>query len=525
MAVDTEDDTKGNVIWINFFDGNKHFSFKDKKLAVNFLDNLNSSRYLIWACNLEYDICNIFDSLSKVILRFGRDRLISCQYKKCLFYDTINHWSMSVKEMGEYINYPKLKFNPSDLEYCKRDTEIVYKFVSIMLDKYKEIGDFKIKPTISSMSLDFWSKLSNFRFKRLDKDFIEKIKPAYFGGRAECFYIGKIKGDIYYVDVNSMYPYCMLNDLPYPYYYQKYFDLNSFGITKARVKSDLEIPILPYRLKDGRVIYPNGEFNGTWSNLELKKAVDLGVKIKRVYYSFTYPIKCQPFKEYILNLYQKRKNTSDIFLKYLYKKLMNSLYGKFAQGNERIKIMEFEKFRERKKIPDRYVVYNDIVLFKTLGDYPVHSNFIFSIYITSYARVYLYDLIQKIRNLGGQVIYCDTDSIIYKNKIDLDNSLDLGGLKLEGRYKEIEIKSAKEYKLVDTQDKIYFKIKGIPELLKEEYFNNNYVEFKKPLRIREAIRRNLKPNLWIDYKKAKVIMYDKGKVLPDGRVMPLKIYA
>jgi len=524
MAIDTEDDTKGNVIWINFFDGKKHYSFRKKDEAVKFLDNLNSSKYLIWACNLEYDVCNIFDDLSKVILKFGKTRLVSCKYKKCLFYDTINHWSMSVKEMGEYIKYPKLKFNPSSLKYCQRDTEIVYYFVKTMLEKYKEIGIFDIKPTISSISLDFWLKVSKFKLKKIDKEHIEKIKPAYFGGRSECFFIGRVKGDIFYVDVNSMYPFCMLNELPYPYYYQKRFDINSFGITKAKISSQLEIPILPYRLKNGKVIYPNGEFTGIWSNLELKKAVDLGVKIKKIYFSYTYPIKCQVFKEYILNLYEKRKNTSDIFLKYLYKKMMNSLYGKFAQGNEIVVIEDFEKFRKRKKIPNQYVVLNNIVLYRKIGEYPIHSNFIFSIYITAYARIYLYDLIMKIKNLGGEILYCDTDSIIYKNKIDLNFSDNLGDIKLEGVYKEFEAKSCKEYELVDKENRKYFKVKGIPSLLREEYFNNNYVEFKKPLRIKEAIRRNLKPNLWIEYKKAKVISYDKGKVLPDGKVLPLSIY-
>ena len=101
FVVDSEDDSKGNLYWINFFDGKKHYSFKETSTAKNFLDTHSG---IVFAVNLEYDIINIFRGAYDTLRwTFSKSRLISCRYKKLTFYDTYNHWKMSVEQIREFI--------------------------------------------------------------------------------------------------------------------------------------------------------------------------------------------------------------------------------------------------------------------------------------------------------------------------------------------------------------------------------------------------------------------------------------
>lgn len=56
------------------------------------------------------------------------------------FRNTLRHWPMSVEEMGQRLGYPKLPFDPTNLEYCQRDCEVTYRFIHEMFSRYKELG-------------------------------------------------------------------------------------------------------------------------------------------------------------------------------------------------------------------------------------------------------------------------------------------------------------------------------------------------------------------------------------------------
>lgn len=86
------------------------------------------------------------------------------------------------------------------------------------------------------------------------------IKQAYFGGIVDVYHpYGK---NLYYYDINSLYPYAMLKDMPVgnPTYVEGDIDLdNSFGFFYADIvtPSDIHIPILPVK-RDGTM--PNRVF-------------------------------------------------------------------------------------------------------------------------------------------------------------------------------------------------------------------------------------------------------------------------
>ena len=83
-SVDTEDNSKGEVKLINFFNGVEHFSFWKREDALQWFVT-NACNWDIWATNLQYDLINIFgvDDLSQVknykcYLLTEKERIWSC---------------------------------------------------------------------------------------------------------------------------------------------------------------------------------------------------------------------------------------------------------------------------------------------------------------------------------------------------------------------------------------------------------------------------------------------------------------
>lgn len=102
------------------------------------------------------------------------------------------------------------------------------------------------------------------------------MSNAYFGGISEVFKPSIENG--YYYDINSQYPFAMMNDMPLgkPVYSTDPDLDNYFGVVKARIKTPafLEYPVLPKRCEDGRIRCLLGEWVGTYCSEELKNARD-----------------------------------------------------------------------------------------------------------------------------------------------------------------------------------------------------------------------------------------------------------
>ena len=111
-AVDTEDDSKGKVYLINFCDENeKHHTFRSPKDALKFLEK-QSGDIDIWATNLGYDLSNIFQNyMSCLEITYIKGRVINAKIQgtNITFKDTLNHWKISVAEMGKRIGIAKFK--------------------------------------------------------------------------------------------------------------------------------------------------------------------------------------------------------------------------------------------------------------------------------------------------------------------------------------------------------------------------------------------------------------------------------
>ena len=167
------------------------------------------------------------------------------------------------------------------------------------------------------------------------------------------------------------------------------------------------------------------------------------------------------FKEYINTLYQKRISTDSKLFKTFYKLMMNSTYGKLAQGLKPQNTLIYNNFDLLMTEEDRYIV--DVQSLPGPRGEPIHmvstvqpeksyiGQFIYmAAYITAGARSVLEELMFdacKCTNLQGNpclVYYVDTDSIkicsfaaIPENQWFIDkwvHSTTLGKIKSEGRY-------------------------------------------------------------------------------------------
>jgi len=292
------------------------------------------------------------------------------------------------------------------------------------------------------------------------------------------------------------------------------------GISLCNIECpDLEIPLLPYR-NDNKLIFPTGKFKGWHTHVELRKALQLGYKIEPIKtHYFTKNFK--PFKKFVNDMYTERMSQKYEPMKLVYKILMSSLYGKFAQklnqselyfmkGEDREKVFNFLDYNyfnkcERYKVDFikelRYIDNegNNISypLISNVTDtentkYPKFINPIFSIYTTSYARLELYKLFEKV----NKVYYCDTDSIF--TDTELKTSYDLGDIKLEMKVKKGIIVKPKFYYVESKDKKEFVKVKGCRNLKDYSDFNdllktkkNVYIKFSK---FKESLRRNLNFN-------------------------------
>lgn len=555
MALDTEDDSKGTVKLIDFYDGDEHFEFFNQEKAVHWLLD-RGTNLDIWCVNLQYDLINTFGTdLSILEINYVGSRIISAKLPgtKVFFKDTLNHWKISVKEMGKRIGLEKLEddlFDENEIitleklrTRCQRDAEITYHFVHQMKARYEKFGA-SLKATIGSTALDYFNK-KYFKFtkkRQIKTKDLEFMLEGYYGGRTEIFFNKPVEGNIQYFDFNSLYP-SVMESQPFPIIGEKCYkrtkkpDFNNIGVISATVTSpdDLFVPYLPLRADNGGLIFPLGTFNGVWTYFELTEAIKLGYEINKIHtcLEFTRGV-FYPFKDFINDTYTQRlaeKALKDDLAADAAKNLMNNLYGKYGQGRDFTQLIPLY---DRGDIKPGDEVMGDMILREQQHDhFPVHTNMIWAMLTTAYGRHKMWVAMNEVVKMGGLLIYCDTDSIIFESdKIIFHNSDKLGELKSEGDFKYAHFKLPKLYHLIAKDLKHSYKAKGVPKKEAENFFTKGIAVFKRPYKLRECMRRNMSPkrtvklipNYWDTTQKSLNKKYDKRIVLKDGNTKPLTIY-
>ncbi len=536
----------------------EYFNFNTVEMLMGFIEwhtRKDKSLY-VYAHNLKYDLqlSGLYTSLlsqgwettlfvtedppSFIRLRFGRQSII--------LVDTFNYWQFSLAKMGEQLGLQKLPMpdvKTDDREwftYCKRDVEVLSQYLLEFIT-FLEGNDLAgLGLTVASQA--FRSYRHRFMEHEIiihsDRRALFLERDGYSGGRVEAFFIGQLSGQpLYKLDVNSMYPFVM-KEHAYPtrlVSYSEVVPLKRLENLLARyyVLADctLNVNQPAYALKHNhKLIFPIGSFQTVLHPPELIYALvhKEVIRVNRLALYDRQPI----FDGYVDYFYQVKLEAirqGDKIQREQAKLFLNSLYGKFGQREVVSKIVanpgeyQFSRITGYSESLDRSVEVNYLgnkIELRYSGGESAYSFPAIAGGVTAYARMYLWELIEAAGKLN--VFYCDTDSLV-TNQAGFERLtpyLDpnrLGALKLEGESQSLLINGAKDYVFGSE-----IKHKGLPKSALQ--LNDNLWEYDQFRGFKTWIKDGLKPGVEV-YKRQKerIGVYDKGTILPDGSVIPLRL--
>jgi len=417
-------------------------------------------------------------------------------------------------------------FDLSGWNYVDRDALIVQRYASEMQTRYNALGA-NFNATLPSSALDLYRRsYLPFEVKRPDEETLETLFEGYYGGRVEVFDCAPISGDpIYCIDINSMYPFVMLDNYPNPNVYKRTktlrLDRHAVANVTIKIPRNCYLPPLAYR-RENRLIFPTGTFRGSWTTEELRATIRRGGNVVRVHSVVEFPEDCYPFQRYVKTLYDVKTSAPDELQKYSAKLFLNSLYGKMGERVDIVNILPIDEVPEDKTA----IVYGDYAYVQEGRKYPGHTNAIWAIVTTAKARLYLLSEMERIVESGGRLLYCDTDSIFYQSSKPLHReSSEIGGWKLEGTYSFAQFLAPKLYGLVEYDGTEKVRAKGVPRTDAIRFFHEGKARFSRPLKLRSVLRRGLTGNLWIETGKERRTAYTKRRVLDGGGTAPLHLRA
>ncbi len=265
------------------------------------------------------------------------------------------------------------------------------------------------------------------------------IRSGFCGGRTEIFkplFESKTKV-LRLFDVNSLYPFCMLSDMPgmclgeTEEYNKKFM---GFYFCKVRAPK-MHIPFLGIKIK-GKYIFPQGEFEGVYTSLEIEYARSLGYKIKTengILFKNGGPI----FKEYIETFHriknQSKKDTVDYEVA---KKLMNTLFGRFGIRTDR-ETIEFDTGQSGVTVHKEFEVNGKLYrLVKKPKELETFTQVGVADWVTSIGKIHMHKLYMQAPN---EIYYTDTDSMYTTH--NFKEGFELGDLTKEplcGKYHDHE---------------------------------------------------------------------------------------
>jgi hypothetical protein len=297
----------------------------------------------------------------------------------------------------------------------------------------------------------------------------------------------------------------------------------------AKVYLDTDEPAYPFR-KNNKLTFPIGRFptylctegvNYAASHNHLVSVEEMAVYEKDHIFD--------DYVDYLYPLKDHYGELGNLIWRQLVKDFLNGLYGKFAQKTALIEEEIDETFDGyyRKEIQDLVTGKKEIITklfnktFIEWGEEIGKNSFIaIASHVTEYARFYLYKLMLQ-AGLNN-VLYVDTDSMKLRKKhckyvADYMDESRLGGLKVEDTFYTLKIFGPKDY-----ETELHKVMKGVPKRAEKIGDNKySYVGFlKQDSHLRKEVTRYF---ITQEVEKTLKREYNKGIVLPNGKVIPFKI--
>lgn len=439
------------------------------------------------------------------------------------------------------------------IEYSLQDSISLLNAIIKARNVYLEIYQVDITRVVSTPSLSlliYRKKFQPVNIPILKRKLDNQIRDSYFGGSSDYY---KLHGtNLKYYDVNSLYPYAMLNDMPLNFigeFSGSHFKLDEiFGFVDCIVESPKNIkePLLIAR-HEGKIIHPNGKWRGVYFSEEIKQIISFGYKVEiNKIYQFS---RAKLFVDYVDHFYEKKKNSvgAERFIAKLH---LNTLYGMFGRKLDMLKtipirpdeLIEKLSIYPIKSIIDINEKLKILLTYQNL-DYKlikklnidlslrlippitsiVKSNVAIASAITSYARIEM----MKYKSLPDiDIYYSDTDSIfVNKNLPENMVGKELGQMKDElggGVIKEAYFFGIKKYGYLDDKDKTKTIFSGIP---RNSISWNEIIDLSKGISINKTIPDQFFKylnKLQINIKHKNVLVeFKPDKKLVDNNYIPL----
>ena len=333
------------------------------------------------------------------------------------------------------------------LRYAQQDSLALLEALLKAQELYADIHNIDIGSIWSTATLSL--KIFRMRFLKHDipslaRDTDTFVRQGYFGGGTDHY---QLYGEnLYYYDINSLYPYAMMKDIPVvPDSFHDNItpdDLvngSFFGYCLANIEcpKDMKIPLLPYRKGRGHpVSFPTGKWQGVYFSEILREVMKHGYTVSPIKgHSFH---KANLFQDYINYFYDIKKN-SEGAARFIAKMHLNQLYGYFGRSQDTINTMnvtnaEYRQLSMTSNIQSTIKIHDDlyVVLMQSNMNHPVlaelskgsdlnmeetfnkdhrtvKSNVAIAAAVTAYAQIEMMKY-KTLPNVG--LYYTDTDSII-----------------------------------------------------------------------------------------------------------------
>ena len=391
---------------------------------------------------------------SSVILarmRRGRDTWTFC--------DSFYLLPDGLKKIGKTIGIEKgeCDFNAplSELTaYNARDCEIVYEGLLMLERGLNDLGG-EMRVTLAASCMNLFRHAYLQRTIRTSEALNEILRPSYCASRVEVF--ARYAPEAEYYDINSSFPASMTEPQP--------GDL--LRVTRSPPRQgtgtiwfadcDIEVqesdlPPLPYKA-GGRIFFPWGTWRGIFTSADLQLLEETGGRIRKIHRVWHFA----PFEDlqaYVADIYAKKldaEKRGDVFARFLYKRVLVSLYGKFGERTEKDRVLINP---EKTTCPHKprhkgnsciEIISPGIYRVKDVQDVQ-HAHVPISSYVTSLSRVKLYKGLAQTK----QRYMCDTDSNVCGAGEKLPTGDALGEWKHEGTIRNATFLCPKVYAYTGT---------------------------------------------------------------------------
>lgn len=503
---------------------------------------MNSKKPAVIIChNLEYDLVNEFGpkKYAEFGLNYLKGRLISAKIGCIKFQDSFNHFRMTLLDIGKALGIQKKEMDIHSPEYVATDAWICLQAMTQARDYIASLGG-KIGATSGSSAMSVWSYMTDQEFFTGPHD-TPWMRKGYYGGRTEIFrrnsagnpdgfgydfqdervierlYLDKA---VRAYDINSMYPYCMLNE--FPEYFMDDSPMNKgkgMAEITVSVPHDLFVAPLCHRSINDQLLYPVGVFRGVWTYDEIRQAEKMGAKVLQVHKAIGGNSMVRPFDQFIMTLYAKRKASKSEAERLFLKVLMNALYGKIASRNQVTRTVSRYSLLKTgsKRIEEvKWITYHRGLLDYFTPQQP-YVNVLWGAMITAYARNLTMDYMLKVPNPEDKLAYCDTDCV-WTLGHEFPVSNELGALKLEKADESCYIPQPKAYRFGD-----FYRAKGVPRPREgkggiiidhaRQYVEQGFTEFQAPIRFRASLNSHKGvANQWVRHQKSRKSPYSAKRL-------------